>query len=132
MSAVSFLKQGRKEAERLMVDTVTITRVTTSDTVDEDTLQYEETVDVIYSGKAKVQTYEPFEQNPEAGGHSFTVQRYRIHVPAETEDIRVDDTVTVTASELDVSLVGKSYRVAALLHKSFATAQRLFVDEIVN
>jgi hypothetical protein len=84
----------------------------------------------VYSGRCKVQTYEAYESRPEAGEYVWTVQRYSIHLPVG-DSIQVGDLVEVTASTLDPQLAGRTYRVAALLHKSFATAQRLGVEEVV-
>lgn len=84
---------------------------------------------VVYSGPAKVQTYEAFEKQPELGGGTVTVQRYTIHVPVGAYVPRVNDVVTVTAAVLDANLVGRRYVVSGLLHKSFATSYRLLVDD---
>lgn len=86
--------------------------------------------EVVYTGKCKVQTYEPHESKPESGDHVFTVQRYSLHIPATAAQIAVDDRAQITASELDPNLVGRTYRISGLLHKSMATAQRLLVDEV--
>ena len=61
----------------------------------------------------------------------WSVQRYTIHLPA-TAGVTVDCMVTVTASVLDTNLVGRRYRVAAFLHKTMATANRLAVDEVTE
>lgn len=83
----------------------------------------------VYTGRAKVQTYEAFEKQPELGGGTVTVQRYTIHVPVGGYVPRVNDVVTVTAAVLDANLVGRRYVVSGLLHKSFATSYRLLVDD---
>jgi hypothetical protein len=44
----------------------------------------------------------------------------------------VDDTVTITAAVLDAQLVGRVFRVVELFHKSFATAQRVRVEEVAG
>lgn len=116
-----------------MVDTCTITRVTGEPgPVDPDTGERTPApTTTVYTGKCRVQTYEAHESTPDSGAHVYTVQRYAVHVPSGT-DARVDDTVTVTASVLDPNLVGRSYHVVALLHKSLATAHRMAVDEITR
>lgn len=116
-----------------MVDACQVVRVTGQPgaTVDEETgLRTPAPTATVYTGKCKVQTYEAHESTPDSGDHVFTVQRYYVHLPADT-DVRVDDQIAITASVLDAGLVGRSYRVVALLHKSFATANRVAVDEIV-
>lgn len=86
---------------------------------------------VAYSGKCKVQTFEAHESTPDSGGHQFTVQRYSVHVPA-TAQVDVDYMVAVTSAALDANLVGRRYRVAGFLHKTFATANRLQVEEVTG
>lgn len=133
MSAITATRRGRRAAERLMVDRCQVVRVTGQPgaTVDPVTgLRTPAPTATVYAGKCKVQTYEAHESAPDSGEHVFTVQRYTIHLPAGT-DVRVDDQITVTSAVLDAGLVGRSYRVVALLHKSFATSHRVAVDEIV-
>lgn len=83
------------------------------------------------SGRCKVQTYEGYERTPEAGGHQFTVQRYRVDFPVRGFLARPGDVVTLLTAEADPALEGKKYRVAAPFNKSLATANRCFVDEVV-
>lgn len=116
-----------------MVDACAITRVTGQPgPLNPDTgVRDPAPVATVYAGKCRVQTYEAHESTPDSGEHVYTVQRYAIHLPV-TADVKVDDQITVTASVLDPVLVGRSYRVVGLLHKTFATANRVAVDEIVR
>lgn len=82
-------------------------------------------------GPCKVQTWEAQESNPEAGGGTFTVQRYRIDVPVGSFAPDVGHVVELKTAALDPNLAGRWYRVAALLHKTMATAYRLGVSEEV-
>lgn len=122
--------EGRRVAEALMVDTCTITRPGTPVT-DPDTGEVTVPSDSVYAGRCKVQTNEAQEANPEAGGATYTVQRYRVDVPVGAYEPAIGDVVTITAAAHDVNLVGRRYRVVALLHKSMATAYRLSVREEV-
>lgn len=116
-----------------MVDTCTIRRTTgPAGPLDPDTGEKTAApTTVVYTGRCKVQTYEPFENKPEAGQHTWTVQRYTVHIPATAAQIAVDDRIEIIAAEVAANLVGRTYRVSGLLHKTFATAQRLLVDEVV-
>lgn len=115
-----------------MVDACEIRAPATVGEMDPDTgLRPEALGTPRYAGRCKVQTYEPQESRPESGDHVYTVQRYAIHVPVGTV-VAVGDQVTITAAVLDPDLVGRTYRVAGLLHKTYATAQRMLVDEIVR
>ena len=121
------LPELRRAAESLMLDTCTVCPVTG---VDESTGA--PTLGTpVYTGKCKVQTTQAQEANPEAGGATYTVQRYAVHVPVGAFVPVVGHVVTITAAALDAGLVGRQYRVVALLHKSLATAYRLAVEEVV-
>lgn len=130
MSAATAVLRGRRMAERQMADTCTVQRIT-STTPDPLTGVDIPTYATVYAGRCKVQTYEPFEQNPEAGGHTFTVQRYSVHVPVGSFAPAIGQVVTITAAALDPNLAGNVFRVVALLHKTAATAYRLSVEEVV-
>ena len=126
MTATSLLLRGRRAAEALMVDTLTVSRPG-----DPDPLTGLPALTPIYTGPGKVQTYEAQEANPEAGGHVFTEQRYRVDIPVGSCSPAVGDVVTVAVATLDPGPPVRTYRVAALLHKTYATAQRLGVEEVV-
>lgn len=81
------------------------------------------------TGPCKIQGLDPQELNPEAGGATLTVQRYRVDVPVGAYVPAIGDVVEVGTARLDPNLVGRRYRVVALLHKSYATAYRLAVEE---
>jgi hypothetical protein len=134
MSVLDLLAEGRAAAEAIMLDACTITRVTGPEgPLDPETgLREPAPTTTIYAGKCKVQTYEPHESAKEAGDHVFTEQRYHLHLPIGAGPVAVNDIATVTAASADAGLVGRSYRIAGLHHKSLATAQRLLVDEITD
>lgn len=121
------LLELREHAESLMRDACTVQRP--GDVIDRVTGVAQMTT--VYDGRCKVQTYEGYEQNPVAGGHQFTVQRYRVDLPVGAFLPEVGDVVTITAAERDQHLVGKDYRVSAPFNKTLATAYRCFVDEVV-
>lgn len=128
MTQASALLAGRAAAERNMLDLCTVQRVVgtvTDDLTGAVTPVYEQA----YSGRCKVQTFEPHERNPEVGGATVTVQRYSVHVPVGAFEPEVGQVVTIVAAALDPHLAGRSFRVAALLHKTAATAYRLSVEE---
>jgi hypothetical protein len=117
----------RALAESAMLDTCTISPVTgVSDSTGAPTLGT-----AVYTGKCKIQSLDPQEANQEVGGATITVQRYAVHVPVGAFVAAVGQVVTITTAVLDAGLVGRKYRVAALLHKTLATAQRLTVEEVV-
>src|SRR5690606_39438095 len=91
------LPRLREYAERLMVDEVEIGRPTGA----VDPITGETVLDPVYAGKAKVQTYEGYEQDREIGGGSMTTQRYRVDLPVGAYAARVDDVVTVKRATFD-------------------------------
>jgi hypothetical protein len=84
---------------------------------------------LVYDGRCKVQTWQPFEQTPEAGAHSYTVQRYSVHIPVGAYHPHIGDVVTIGTCTLDPGLPGRVLRVVALLHKTYASAYRLAVTD---
>jgi hypothetical protein len=128
------LGAGRAAAKGLMTDTVTVTRTTGAEgPVDPETGERQPAPTMtVYSGAGKVQTYEPHESSSESGQHVYTEQRYHLHLPVTAAKVEVKDTVTVTASAMDPQLVGRSYLVAGEFAKTWATARRLLLDEVVD
>jgi hypothetical protein len=133
--------RGRRAAEKLMVDQCKVTRIRRGDdgqpitTIDDDGV-VTEVRDTIYGpgvephrGKAKRQANEAQEQNPEAGGSTFTIQRYRVDFPAESFRPEVGDDVEWTSCPLDAGRVGSHDRITGLFGKTFATALRVSVEE---
>lgn len=132
MSALAAIRHGRRWAESLMVDTCVIRRATGNIApMDPDTgLRTTAAAIVVYTGKCKVQTYEPAESKPESGQHVWTTQRYAVHLPHGAGPVAVDDRIEITASAVSPQLVGNLYRISGTHTKSLATAQRLLVDEV--
>lgn len=125
------LLEGRRLAESLMTDAVTVRRVLrveADDLTGEDVPVY--AAEPVYVGRAKVQTYEPHEQTPAVAGHTTVVQRYHVHMPIAAGPFRPGDVVEVTASEHNPHLPGTVYRIAGPHEKAQQTAQRLLVDEV--
>jgi hypothetical protein len=131
MTAQSTVLAGRAAAEALMVDGCTIDRIGPAVT-DRVTGKVTASRNRLYDGKCKIQTSSAQEQVQESGAHDATVQRYRVDVPVESYEPQVGDLVTVMTAALDMFLVGREFRVTALLHKTYATAYRLAItDEVI-
>jgi hypothetical protein len=139
MPAIGAIRAGRRWAESLMIDSCIVRRsVGDIGPMNPETgLRPAAAVQVVYGpdlspfkGRCKVQTFEPHESKPESGQHVFTVQRYHLHVPIGAGPFQVDDRVEIVTSAEGPQLVGRTYRVSGLHHKSLATAQRLLIDEV--
>lgn len=118
MGLMDSLKAGQRVAEQAMRDTCVITRQVKTLVGDREQFL----ASTVYEGKCKLQTFEPYEQTPEAVAHSATVQRYSLHIPVSASVV-VGDLATVGT---------RRFRVAGLHHKTFQTAQRLLVDEVLE
>jgi hypothetical protein len=127
---MELLDAGRSLAQALMADSVEL-RAPNIRVLNETTGQYEETPGALkYSGAGKVQTTDTIGQGREAGDREIAVTRFEVHLPMSAAQAAVDDVITVTVSVLDPQLVGKRFRVASLVHKTYMTARRLAVEEL--
>ncbi|MFE5309704.1 DUF6093 family protein [Isoptericola sp. NPDC056605] len=127
------LALGREIAEELMPDACRITRGADVVATDPVTGAVTTTPNVVYEGECRVQSWAAQESTPEAATAVFTVERYTVSVPvaktAAGYQPMVGDDVTITASENDPHLVGRTFQVMAPLNKSRATAYRLAVEK---
>lgn len=134
MSAPAALRRGRVAAEQLMVDACTVRRAGPAVT-DPVTGVVTATWTTVYTGQCKVAESTGFGAGsalPEAGEHAYTVQRYVLHLPASVTAPVEGDVATITAAQLDASLVGREYRIVEEFAKSFATARRFEVEETTS
>lgn len=122
----------RRDAESLMVDTVTIRAESTTGSMDPETGEHTSTPGAVrYQGKGKFQDRQVQERGAESGAHEFITVRQEVHIPVGVKVLE-GDVVTWDASPNDPSNVGRVFRVAAPQGKSWSTAQRVPVDEIVG
>lgn len=133
MSAASAVARGRVFALRLMVDACTITRVT-GETTDLQTGQVTKTTSTIYAGPCRVQqlTAGGVARPATVGEAQRFQQPLTVQVPMSVTGVQSGDVVTVTASVLDADLVGRSFWVRELAHKSHLTARRLGIEEVTS
>ena len=115
----------RRRAERLLKGEVRVTRLSTE--VDELTGRGLRTV--VYEGRGKIHTYEPYESERTSAGATVTTQRYQVHVPVDSGPYEVGDLIKIVESPTMPHLVGDEFRLAGLHEKTLQTAQRLLTDE---
>ena len=84
---------------------------------------------MVYAGRAKIQTYEPYESERTSAGATVTTQRYHVHVPVDSGPYEVGDLIKIVESPTMPHLVGDEFRLAGLHEKTLQTAQRLLTDE---
>lgn len=125
MAVTSAVTAGRAAAERLMTDTWEVYFL---DKEQADPLTGEAARTLVYEGKAKLQSYEGYEQTPDVVSHSATVQRMTLHLPVGDYRPQVGH-VAKCVSSFDTNLVGTEYRITQdAPYKTFSTAYRAFVD----
>lgn len=84
---------------------------------------------VVYDGRCQVQLRDVQGLVDEQGGEQVSRMRFVVKLPTSAAGARVGDRVTLVTSWADPELVGRTFRVRDLFHKSFATARRLVVEE---
>lgn len=115
------LPEFQQHAESLMVTPCTITRGGER-VLDPNTGDFTTLSTVIYDGGCKVQTREGEVLDVVSGSAALNVQRYSIHVPVSAGPFQDGDLVTVT---------GRVFKVDGLHSKTWQTAQRLPVVEVI-
>lgn len=105
-----------------MTDSCEVTRLVAGE--DEDGIDVT-TKTTVYSGRCKVQTYEPYEQSLVIVGNPVTQQRYQVHFPWASTVLEVGDIVRVAGRE-------RPLRVVSLFDKTYATAIRVACEEVSN
>lgn len=114
---------GRAAAERLMVDTCTITRPGVA-SLNETTGVVTRTSTTVYSGACRVKP-DAAPGESQSGEREVVTRRFIVSIPITETGVDVDDVVTVTASDLDPALVGVELVVGGVVTGSHVTARRL-------
>lgn len=129
-AALPFL---RAEAESLMVDTGSAKRPTGEGTPDSSTgTQTPTYTTVISSSKCKIQARALVVDTPEVGGRTAAIERLELHLPVGSTPLRTGDIWTITAvGARSSSRVGRTVRVMGPADKTFQTALRYQVEEVV-
>lgn len=129
MSTLAVLQAGREAAERLMRTTVRITRPT-GDVSFTGLTPVKDSVDV-YVGRAKLQSYEGYEQERTSVDANITSVRVRLDLPVGAVVVEPGDRVDVLECVDDPGMSGRSLRVSGIApYKSMATAYRVYADLI--
>lgn len=132
-AAAGAVARGRALAEGLMEDACLVTRPGSRTGTDPVTGK-----DVIsaalqvYAGPCRVQLPGSQEDVRRAGDRSWTVQRLTLSLPMSAASVEVGDVVEVTATALDLGLLGRRYRVVESFAKTHATARRLSCEEVTG
>lgn len=117
-----------------MTDTGTMRRPTGNTTQDPDTGSTVPEYADLFTSKAKIQTRNLQAREEEVGGRTATTVRVELHLPVDAPAVQRGDVWEVTAvgALSDMQLLGRRFTVIAPVGKSFATARRLEVEEVVS
>jgi hypothetical protein len=124
------LLRGRLAAESLMVDACTIRRKT--EVADPETGSMTPSYTAIYSGKCRFQQRVPVSKPADVGQAFIWLQRLELQLPMAVTGVASDDLVTATASALDPDLVGRTWHIRELSHKTHQTARRYQAEEVTS
>lgn len=134
MSLESALRAGRAAAERQMTDSGIMRRPTGNTVLDEATGRETPEYEDVFTSKAKIQTRGLASRDSDVGGRIATEIRLELHLPIDAPAVKVDDVWEHTGAGpmSDPQLVGRTFRVVAPVGKSYATARRIDVEEVVS
>lgn len=132
------LRRGQAAAEARMTERIVIDRVTGS-TVDDEGRETN-TYETVYDGPGRLYSFRPFEQTPDVGSSSSTIQRVDWHIPAPERMAKLVSEGRVAtwdgpvqegdrARRLTPGKPVKTVRIAGEHDMTDQTAQRLTVDE---
>ena len=129
MSRASALAAGQRMAEASRADTCTIRRLAGSST-DQDVGEITQTWTELYAGSCRVQQQAGAGQSGqhEVGEDYRLLLRLTVQLPVEVTGLEVLDEITITASR-DADLVGRTFLIRDLMHKTDETARRVGVTE---
>lgn len=132
MTALGSMLRGRRAAQRDMLDSCRI-RPVTGDTTDPVTGVVTPAYgDPVYEGRCKLQSQRPFPSTPDAGEHQWTRSPMWLHLPVVgSGQVTTGHVVEITAS-VNPDNVGRLFRVETGDGKTFQTALRFLVEEIVG
>ena len=125
----SVLAVGRRMADDLMVDACTIVRRAGTASFNQVTGRSVLASTPVYAGRCQVRIPQAQPATPEAGERTAVVLTAIVKVPVTVVGIQPGDIVTVTASAHDPDLVGRTFRILGLHHKTWSTARKLDVEE---
>jgi hypothetical protein len=123
MGPSALVRRGRRAAEKLMVDTCTVTRLTGGWVEGPDGVEVREE-QAVYEGRCKVSSFDPQTNESVSVGSPTNESRYTVHFPAGTQ-VLDGDKVLVEGREKPLYLRG-SHDI------TWQTAVRMQAEEVSN
>lgn len=126
----AFLPEARAQAESTMTDTADVFGLPVKTWV-EQTSSYDTVAPLVYSGQCEFKLQNVQVNAVDAQGQPLIIQSGIVKFPVSMETVFPKDyTVTLTASETDPALVGKTVRITGPHAQTRATARRYPVEEV--
>lgn len=85
----------------------------------------------LYKGACRVRRLEANEQQRITGDREITIRDYMVSLLAEADAVMVNDTVTITGSEDDTQLVGRTLRIRDVAYGSLHWQRNLSCELLV-
>jgi len=131
MTADSVLIRAQAAALKLMKDTCLVRRLTSTAT-NLETGATTPLYSTIYSGVCRIQQRSILARAFNVGEAEVYMTRLELHVPMSITGVLADDLVTITASPHDADLLNHYFRVRLLGHKTYASARRFELIEVLS
>lgn len=125
---MSLLAAGRRAAERLMLDRISITR-STGQTFDDATGTYvDNTPTIIYAGRARILTANP--QPTEVGERTRPKVNTQVTIPAGTATVIDQRDIVTVVESVNSSFVGSSFNILGESTGTTATSRRFTLQDV--
>ena len=122
-----FLKMAQRRAETRMPDTCEIKRQ--SGTVrDDESGTRVPSYTTLYTGKCRVQQNSGMPASSDVGQDFVLLLTLEVQLPMSVTGLKVDDRIQITTS-LDPDLIGRTFLIRGLAHKTEASARRVQCTE---
>jgi len=131
MTADSVLIKAQRAALALMVDTCTITRLVSTST-NPETGQVTNFYNTIYTGVCRIQQRSILARAFNVAEAEQYMVRLELHLPVTATGVNADDVVTMLTSLHDADLVGRRFSARVLGHKTYESARRFELIEVLS
>lgn len=132
-SIAAELPEMRRRAEELMVDTCVVRYATGLTEQDPDTGAEVPVYADRFTSKCKVQARTLVVRDAEVGGRTSSTVRLELHLPVGSPAVETGDVAEIVGvgALSDLQLLGRRFTIAAPVAKTYATARRYEVEEVV-
>jgi hypothetical protein len=129
MSAASITARGQARAQALLMNDACTIRRRTGDGPAAADGSVSPTYTTLYTGQCRVQQVTTEPTAADAGEDRQLLIRLTVQLPISVTGLEAADEITITAAAHDADLVGRTFLINGLHHKSNATSRRVGVIE---